>query len=102
VSSSHNLQRDSSVGIATGWTTRVPLLAGPRDFTFFLFYTSSGPAALRSAKLPIQWVPRATFPWSKRLGRGADRSPPYTAEVSEWCNYTSTPPYVFVARSLIN
>jgi hypothetical protein len=33
----------------------------------------------------------------KRQGREADHSPPTSAEVKKMYNYTSTPPYAFMA-----
>jgi hypothetical protein len=37
----------------------------------------------------------------KLLGLEADHSPPSSAEVKNVWSYTSTPPYVFMARCLI-
>jgi hypothetical protein len=37
----------------------------------------------------------------KRLGREADISPPYSAEVKNAWSYTSTPQYVFMAWCLV-
>jgi hypothetical protein len=62
--------RDSSVGIATGWTAWVRLQAGTRNF---LFFTASR-STLRLTQPPIQWVPGALSPMIKRQGREADHS----------------------------
>jgi hypothetical protein len=82
--------RDSSVGIATGWTTegvgvRVPVrlrnFCSPRRPDRLLGPTQTS----------IQWVPGV-----KRPGHDADHSPP-SAEVKKTWMYTSTPPYAFMA-----
>jgi hypothetical protein len=54
-----------------------------------------GKKFISSPKTPIhydlQWVPEAVFPGEKRLGREADYSPSYSAEVKNEWSYTSTP-----------
>jgi hypothetical protein len=71
--------RDITIGIATGYE-----LNGrgsiPSRGKIFLFYVASRPT-LGPTQPPIQWVPRAGFPWIKRPGRKADHSPPSSAEV---------------------
>jgi hypothetical protein len=62
----------------------------------FLFSTSSRPA-LGPTQPPIEWVLGALSPGVKRLGRGADHSPPTSAEVKKIWIYTSTPSYAFMA-----
>jgi hypothetical protein len=51
---------------------------------------------------PIQWVPGDISPELKRPGREAGHSPPTSAEVKKMWTYTSTPPYVFMARCLVS
>jgi hypothetical protein len=54
----------------------------------FLLTTKFGPALG-----PTQsWVPGALSLWVKGPGRGADHSPPSSAEVENAWSYTSTPP----------
>jgi hypothetical protein len=85
--------RDSSVGIATGYGldnrrvgVRVPV--GSR-----IFCPPRRPDRLwGSTQPPIQWVPGV-----KRQGREADHSPPTSAEVKKMWIYASTPPYAFMA-----
>jgi hypothetical protein len=55
----------------------------------FLLTTASR-TALGPTEPPNQWVPGALSLGVKRPGRGADHSPPSSAEVKEW-RYTSTP-----------
>jgi len=54
-----------------------------------------GPIQLR-----IQWVLEALSLGVKQLESEADHSPPPSAKVNVW-NYTSTPPYIFMAWCLI-
>jgi hypothetical protein len=54
-----------------------------------IFSTSSRPA-LGSTQPPIQWLPGALSLGVKRPGRGADHSPPTSAEVKKMWIYTST------------
>jgi hypothetical protein len=86
-----SVNRESSVGIATGygqddWGSRVL-----RELGIFLFTTASR-TALGSTQPPIQWVPGA-----KRPGREACHSHPTSAEGKNARSYTSTPQYVFMA-----
>jgi hypothetical protein len=90
--------RDSAVGIATGYGlddqgvgVRVPV--GSR-----IFFSKSSRLALGSTQPPIQWVPGALSPGVKRPGREADHSPPTSAEVKKMWIYTSTPPYTFMVQ----
>jgi hypothetical protein len=62
-----------------------------QGWEFFLFTSTSRPA-LEPAQPPIQWLPGALSLGVKRLGRGADHSPPASAEVKNAWSYTSTPP----------
>jgi hypothetical protein len=55
----------------------------PRGLEISLFTTASR-TALRPSQPPTQWVPGALSLGVKRLGRGADHSPPSSAEVKEW------------------
>jgi hypothetical protein len=76
--------RDSSVGIATGWTAGVRFPAGAD----FLFSVASLPALGPTQPL-IQWVPREISTRVKRWGREADHSTPSSAEVK---NVGAIPP----------
>jgi len=67
----------------------------------FLFATKSRPA-LGPGNSPMKWVSGALCPGVKRPGREAYRSHPSSAEVMNKCSYTFTPPYVFIARYLVN
>jgi hypothetical protein len=69
--------RDSSVGIATGWTAGVRF---PARQEIYLFSTESRPV-LESTQPPVQWVPGAISSRVKRPGCEADHSPPSGAEV---------------------
>jgi hypothetical protein len=66
--------RDSSVGIATGWTTGVRFPAGARDFNL-LCNVQTGSGAHPAS------YPGALSPGVERPGRQADHSPPSSAEV---------------------
>jgi hypothetical protein len=80
--------RGSAVDIATGYGLDdrgfgVRVLVGAR-----MFSSPSRPQRL--------WgPPEALSPRVKRPGRGADHSPPPSAEVKKMWIYTSTPPYSF-------
>jgi hypothetical protein len=96
-------RRDTIVGIATGSGlddrgvgVRVPSMV--KDF---LFSTSSR-STLGSTQPPIQWVLGAISPGVKRTGREADHLTPTNAEVKKTWVYTSTSPYAFIAKCLIN
>jgi hypothetical protein len=84
--------RDSLIGIATAYGRS----SSSGRVKNFLFSTSSIPV-LRPIKPLIQWVPGALSPGIKRPGRGADHSPPTSAEVKKMWIYISTPPYAFMA-----
>jgi hypothetical protein len=62
-----------------------------RGLEIFLFTTASR-TGLRPTQPPIQWVPGAPSLGVKRPGRGADHSPPSSAEVKNVWRYISTPP----------
>jgi hypothetical protein len=88
----YKLQRDSAVGIATGYGlddrgvgVRVPvgsrIFSSPRRPDWFLGPTQS----------PIQWIPGALSLGVKRQGREVDHLPPASAEVKKTWTYTCTP-----------
>jgi len=57
--------------------------------------------ALGPTQCSIQWILGAVSPRVKWPGHEADHSPPSCAMVKNTWSYTSTPPYVFMARCLI-
>jgi hypothetical protein len=86
----HSESRDSSVGIALGYSLDDRVLGG------WEFFSSPprperlwGPPCLLS---PIQWVPGALSLGVKRPVRETDHSPPSSAEVKNAWSYTATPP----------
>jgi hypothetical protein len=90
--------RDSSIGIALGYGlddrgSRVRFPAGAGNFLF----TTASRTALGPTQPPIHWVPGALSLGVKRPGRGADHSPPSSAEVKEWVELylhcLNTPPW---------
>jgi hypothetical protein len=87
---STNSNRDSSVGIVTGYGLDDPVSI-PSIARFFLF-TASRPT-LGSTQPPIQWVAGALTPGVKRPGREADH--PHLVPSQEWWSYTSTPSLCF-------
>jgi len=50
---------------------------------------------------PNQWVPECLLKGIKRPKREANQSPSSSAEIRNTWSYTSTPPYVFMARCLV-
>jgi hypothetical protein len=62
-----------------GWKVRVRF---PVMQDFFLFSTTFRPV-LGPTQPPLQLVPGALSPEEKRLRRGADHSPPFSAEVKK-------------------
>jgi hypothetical protein len=50
---------------------------------------------------PIHWLAGALSPGVKWTGREADHSPPPNTKVKNAWNYTSTLPYVIMARCLV-
>jgi hypothetical protein len=87
--------RGNSVSIVTGYGLadrggRVRAPVGARIFSM-----SSTPV-LGPTQPPIQWVSGALSPGVKRPERGADHSPPTSAEVKKMWICISTPPYVFM------
>jgi hypothetical protein len=88
---SNDRSKDSSVGIAAsyGLDERGVGVRRSGRAKNFLFFTSSRPA-LRPTQRPIVWVPGALSPGVNRPGRGADRSPPASAEVEKTRILTST------------
>jgi hypothetical protein len=62
----------------------------------FLFTAASRPA-LEPTRPPIQWLTGALSLGVKRLGREADHSPQFSAEVKIAWSYISTPQYAFMA-----
>jgi hypothetical protein len=91
--------RDSVVGIATGWLRA----GGPRSrcsslgrVKYYLFSAVFIPA-LRSTQHSIEEVQGTLSPEVKRRGSEADHSLPASAEVKNIYIYKSAPPYAFVA-----
>jgi hypothetical protein len=94
---SRNWNRDSTVGIATGYGLDdrgfgVRVHVGSR-----IFFSTSSRLALWATQPPIQWEPGALSPGIKRQGREADHSSPAIAEVKKTWIYTVTPQYAFMA-----
>jgi len=58
---------------------------------YFPLSSASRPT-LGPKKPPIQWIPEALTPRTKRPGREADHSPPSRVKVKNAWSYTSTPP----------
>jgi hypothetical protein len=79
--------RDSSAGIATGYGLDDQ---GERGF-------ESRWGKKFSLLHIVQTGSGVSFPGVKRQGREAGHSPPTSAKVKKMWNYTSTPPYVFMA-----
>jgi hypothetical protein len=82
----HLASRDSSVGIATGygldgWSS------SPVGDKIFLLSTSSR-TAMGPTQPIIQWAQEGSFAGVKRPERGADHSPPSSAEVKNTSIYT--------------
>jgi hypothetical protein len=97
-----NRSRGSSVSIMTELRAR---WAGfnyqqEQSYDFFLIATVSRPV-LGPTQPPNQWVLGALSPEVKRVGREANRSSPYSAEIKNVWSYTLTPQYVFAWRCLI-
>jgi hypothetical protein len=84
-----NRSRDSSVGIATGWTDGVRLPAGARDFS--LLHSVQTNCGAHPASYPMGTV--VTRPGVKLTTK---------CRGQEWWSYTSTPPYAFMAWCLLN
>jgi hypothetical protein len=81
------MDRDSSVGIATGWTAGVRFPVGARDVSVIhIIQTGSG------AQSPIQSIPGEVV---KRSGHEADHSPPSSAEDKNGGAILPLPPYLF-------
>jgi hypothetical protein len=76
----------------------VRFLTEARDFSLF----HSVQTNLASIQPPIQWVMGALFPGVKWQGRETYRSPPSSREVKNGAAISPLPPYVFMARCLIN
>jgi hypothetical protein len=81
--------------LITGWTTMIRFPAG----AIFVFINASRPA-VGPIKPPIQWVSGDIYPGSNVSGVWR-WPPPFSAEVKNAWNYTSTPPFVYIARNLI-
>jgi hypothetical protein len=93
----YGTNRDSAVGIATGYGLDDRDKSSSRGrVKNFLFCTSSRPV-LGSTQPPFQWVPGAPSPGVKRPRREADYSSPTSAEVKKTWVYIFTPPYAFMA-----
>jgi hypothetical protein len=67
-------------------------LEGKENFLCFTAFR----LVLGPTKLPIQWVPGVKLPVCE-----ADHSST-SSKIKEWWSYTPIPPYVFMARYLIN
>jgi hypothetical protein len=87
--------RGISVSIVTELLAGRPEFDSRRGQKSFLF-TASIPD-LNFTQPPIQWLTRALFPGLKRPMRGADHSPPSSADVKDAWSYTSFLPYVVMA-----
>jgi hypothetical protein len=72
---------------------RCSSLSGVKNFLFSTSCTS----ALWPTQPPIQWVAGALSQGVKRPGCETDYSPPASAKVKKMWNYTSAPPYAFMA-----
>jgi hypothetical protein len=83
-------------GIALGYKLDDRVFESRQGLGIFLLTTASRPA-LGPTQPPIQWVTRALFLEVKRPWREADHSPPFSVEVKNAWNYTSTPQYSFMA-----
>jgi hypothetical protein len=95
--------RDSSVGIALGYTlddrgSRVRFPAGAVNFS--LHHRVQNGSGARTASCPVG--NRGSFPGINWSGREADHSPPSSAEVKDAWSYTSTPQYFFMPWCLVN
>jgi hypothetical protein len=87
-----------SVGIATGWTIRARFPAGARDF-FFFHSVRTG-----SGAHPVSY-PMGTggsFPGGKAAEAWSRPLTSIQCRAQEWCSYTSTAPYIFIAWCLCN
>jgi hypothetical protein len=91
---------DCSANIVTKLWARWPGFNSRQGAGFLFFVTASRPA-LRSTKRPIRWVFGAVSPGVKWSGREYDHLPLSSADVKSAWSYTSTPPYVFTAWSLV-
>jgi hypothetical protein len=65
-------------------------LGGGNDGIFLL--TTASKSALDLTQPPVQWVPGALSPVSKRSGRESDHLPPSSAEVKNAWSCIFTPP----------
>jgi hypothetical protein len=86
------MNRDSSVGIATGYgldNRRVGVRVPVRSRIFSSPHRSD--PLWSSPSLLSNWVQGPLSPWVKRPGREADHSPPTSAEVKKMWIYLSTP-----------
>jgi hypothetical protein len=61
-----------------------------------LFFIASRPT-LGSDQPAMQWVTLGSFSGVKRSGSEADHLPPFSADIKNSCNYTTTWPHVFTA-----
>jgi hypothetical protein len=68
-----------------------------RGLDIFLWFTASR-LTLRPTQHPILWVPGALSPGVKRLGRGADHSPPSSAKIK---NDEAKPPHPIHLRGVL-
>jgi hypothetical protein len=86
--------RDSSVGIATGYGLDC-LGSVPFRGKVFLSSTTSR-LILGPTQPPIQWIQWVLSTRAKRYGREADHLILSSANVKEWWNHTTTPQYIFM------
>jgi hypothetical protein len=66
----------------------------------FFLYSKTTRLVLGPSQPPIQWVPGALSPGVERPVLEVDHSTPTSAEVKNTWFYTSSPPYVFIAKCL--
>jgi hypothetical protein len=66
-----------------------------------IFLANTSRPILGPTQPPFRRLPGAPSAGGKRLGREADHSPPYSAEVMNVWSYTSIPPYNWIAWYLV-
>jgi hypothetical protein len=96
------LSRESVVGIATGCglDDRGSEFESRQDQEFSFLHVVQTGSGVHPTFYPIGTG--GSYPDLKRPGCEADHSPPTSAEVKKMWIYTSTPPYAFMAKRLIN
>jgi hypothetical protein len=93
--------RDSSVGIAMGYSLNGRGLVSSRCKIFF-FYSTVSRLVLGPTQSLVQWVSVIISPEVKRPDREADHSRPSGADGKNDGAMLPLPPYVFIAWCLIN